>query len=292
MRVAIAAPEDRGRELSAHLDELDLECDVLLPSEQTEYSAPVYELVISTLPLDQRVSAGEQLIVITEALEEGALEKNYLEHVEAGEELIYRLITASQIRGLETEGHLKRVTRISTILARELGWAEEDIAALQWATPLHDIGKLAIPKEILLKEGDLTDDEWETIKAHPEVGGTILSEGSDDYRVFRMARDIAVQHHERWDGTGYPNGRQGEEISESARIVAVANTYDAVTHDRTYRDDFSLEEAEELITSESGEYFDPDIVNAFQARQFAIRQVQKTYGDREIAEWKTALSEK
>jgi CHASE2 domain-containing sensor protein len=176
-------------------------------------------------------------------------------------ELIQRLAQAVETRDVETGEHVRRIGRISRLLALELGWSPADAERLCHASAMHDIGKIGIPDSILLKPGALDEEEWTVIRAHTTVGAEILA-GSENPLV-QMAQDIARCHHERWDGSGYPAGLSGEEIPLAARICAVADVYDALCSKRSYKEAWSVERVLAEIERESGSHFDPHVVAAF-----------------------------
>ncbi|MCG8618642.1 MAG: HD-GYP domain-containing protein, partial [Desulfobacterales bacterium] len=175
-------------------------------------------------------------------------------------------------------------------LARELSKTEryEDyitdnyIRDLYQSSILHDIGKVGIPDAILLKPGKLTDEEYEVIKSHPVIGGDAISAIESESRVrsfLALSRDIAYYHHEKWDGSGYPKGLRGEALPLSARIVAVADVYDALTSERPYKKAFSHETAMEIILRDSGTHFDPYIIEALKRVAEDFRKIKETYLD-------------
>ncbi|MBI4825376.1 MAG: PAS domain S-box protein [Nitrospirae bacterium] len=166
---------------------------------------------------------------------------------------------ALDLRDKETEGHSRRVTEITISLARELGVKEEDIIHIKRGALLHDIGKMGIPDNILLKPGKLTDEEWRIMKNHPNLAHGMIY----PVEYLRPALDIPFSHHEKWDGSGYPNGLKGNEIPLAARIFAIIDVWDALSSDRPYRKAWPKEKIIEYIRSESGIHFDPDIVETF-----------------------------
>lgn len=166
---------------------------------------------------------------------------------------------ALEIRDMETEGHSRRVTRMAVDLARVMGIHGQDLAHFRRGALLHDIGKMAIPDQILRKPGPLNEEEWEIMYRHPRYAYEMLKE--IDY--LRPALDIPYCHHEKWDGTGYPRGLKGEEIPLAARVFAVVDYWDALTSDRPYRDAWSEEKALAHIREESGKHFDPRVVDVF-----------------------------
>lgn len=175
-------------------------------------------------------------------------------------EILERLARAAEFRDDATGQHIIRVGRLSEQIGRVLGLSEEQLFQLRHAAPLHDIGKIGIPDAILLKPGALNRAEWEVMKRHTEIGAQILSDCH--YPVVEMARQIALTHHERWDGRGYPQGLHREQIPLWGRIVAVADAYDAITNSRPYRPAMSHEQAIAIIRAERERQFDPMVVDA------------------------------
>jgi putative two-component system response regulator len=164
-------------------------------------------------------------------------------------------------RNEETGQHMRRVGILSALLALSLDRPWGEVGLIRLAAPLHDIGKIAIPDHILKKPGKLTRAEFDQMKAHTSIGHQILGAGPSD--VSRVAAQIALSHHERWDGTGYPQGLGGIRIPFPARITAIADVFDALTHARPYKEAWSLEKALETIEEECGRQFDPELVPAF-----------------------------
>jgi len=160
-----------------------------------------------------------------------------------------------------TGGHTQRVGDLSADIASGLGLPEDEVERIRLAAPLHDIGKIGIPDEVLLKPGRFTEEEFELMRTHTSIGASIL-EGSH-FPVLELARTIALSHHERWDGTGYPHGLSGTSIPLAGRIVAVADVFDALMHQRPYKRAWTLEETIAEIERLSGSHFDPDVVAAF-----------------------------
>jgi putative two-component system response regulator len=177
-------------------------------------------------------------------------------------ETIYILMEVMESTSDETGSHTKRVAELSRLLANlveSLSEAEETIILL--AAPMHDIGKILVPKSILNKPGKLTEDEFEIMKTHAHKGSELLAKSNRP--LISAASIIAQQHHEKWDGTGYPNGLRGEDIHIYGRIVALADVFDALTHKRQYKKAWSSEQAIEYIKENSGHHFDPYLVNLF-----------------------------
>jgi putative two-component system response regulator len=176
-------------------------------------------------------------------------------------DLLRRLAVAGEYRDDDTHQHAQRIGRTSGLLAAALGLSGREIRRMVHAAPLHDIGKLAIPDAILLKPGPLTPAEFETVKTHPEAGARIL--GASKSRLLQVAAEIAATHHERWDGTGYPARLSATAIPLSGRIVAVADVFDALSHERPYKRAWPVQAAAAEIAAQSGRQFDPEIVAAF-----------------------------
>ncbi len=176
-------------------------------------------------------------------------------------ETLERLARAAEYRDDLTGQHILRVGRLSEQIGRVLGLDEERLFQLRHAAPLHDVGKIGVPDAILRKPAPLTAEEWAVMRQHTIIGARIL-EGCI-YPVIQMAQTIALTHHERWDGNGYPQGLQGEQIPLWGRIVAVVDAYDAMTNDRPYRPALSHEQAIETLRAEREKQFDPEVVDAF-----------------------------
>jgi PAS domain S-box-containing protein len=176
---------------------------------------------------------------------------------------VKRLALVAEYRDDETTRHTERVARTAALVAMELGLERELIWTIGRAAPLHDVGKVAIPDSILLKPGMLTSEEFEVMKTHTSIGGRIL--GESDFLVLRLGMEIALTHHERWDGGGYPDGIGGDEIPISGRIVAVADAFDAMSHSRPYKEALSVKDAVGEVHGRSGGQFDPEVVDAFMA---------------------------
>jgi putative nucleotidyltransferase with HDIG domain len=173
--------------------------------------------------------------------------------------MLSTLSRAIEARDPHTRGHSARVTAIAEAIARRLGWDEERLELLQVGGPLHDIGKLGISEEVLAKPGRLDERELAQIREHPKLGARILMRVA----TLRCALPYVLYHHERWDGGGYPTGRAGEEIPLEARVLAVADAFDAMTSDRPYRPALGRDEALAEVARCAGTQFDPEIVRIF-----------------------------
>jgi response regulator RpfG family c-di-GMP phosphodiesterase len=174
-------------------------------------------------------------------------------------ELILRLGDVVESRSNEAGNHVRRMAQVCHLLAQESGMSDDETAVLMHAAPMHDIGKIATPDAVLLKPGRLTPEEWEVMKLHPTVGLQIL-DGSQR-PILKAAAVIAHQHHEKWDGSGYPQGLKGEQIHPYARIVAVADVFDALTHARCYKEAWPVEQVRDYLREVAGHHLDPHYVD-------------------------------
>ena len=196
---------------------------------------------------------------------------------EREKETLMRLARAGEFRDEETGYHLIRMARYSRLIATALTLDPDEAQTIELAAPLHDIGKIGIPDQILLKADRLDAAEWEIMRRHPVIGHEILKGSASKY--VRMGALIALGHHERYDGSGYPNGLVGDHIPLCARIVAVADVYDALTSVRPYKDAWSSEQAFDYVGTQAGRHFDPRMVEAFQAMKKQVLQVQHEWRD-------------
>ena len=179
---------------------------------------------------------------------------------------IQMLSMAGHYKDESTASHMQRMAAYSAALAEGLGWPAGAVRLLEKAAPLHDVGKIGIPDEILLSENKLTDEQWIVMRSHTVIGESILARS--EAPLFVMAAEVAVAHHERWDGTGYPHRLQGDEIPEAGRIVAIADTFDALTTVRPYKEAWSIDKAFDYLKENAGSHFDPAMVDIF----FDIRE--------------------
>jgi putative two-component system response regulator len=180
---------------------------------------------------------------------------------DAHNEILQRLALAAEYRDDETHQHTLRVGESSALLGAALGLPNEQVQHLRQAAPLHDIGKIGISDTVLLKPAKLTPEEFDHVKTHTLIGGRILADSP--VAVLQLGREIALTHHERWDGSGYPHRLKGEHIPLSGRIVTVADVFDALTHDRPYKHAWPIDQAVAEITAQRGHQFDPDVLDAF-----------------------------
>ncbi len=193
------------------------------------------------------------------------------------EQIALRLISASGYRDEETGQHIKRIGLYGAALAKKLEWSQEEIDYMRVAGPMHDVGKIGIPDEILRKPGKLSSEEFEVIKQHPQIGARILEDSS--IPLLKMAHDIALYHHEKWDGSGYPFGLIKDEIPESAQIVAVVDVYDALSNNRVYRAALPEEKVLSIMKEVKGSHFNPHIFESFLEVLPAFRAILKEHID-------------
>lgn len=211
----------------------------------------------------QHVALQEQTRSLVEVIQERTqeLEAYQLELKEAHLETINRLARAAEHHDQETGEHTQRVAGHCSLLAQGLNLGEDRVSLLQSAAALHDVGKIGIPDGVLLKPGRFTEAEYKIMCRHTLLGADLLSGGHSE--LLRVAERIALTHHEKWDGSGYPRGLRRDGIDIFGRIVAVADVFDALTHERPYKPAWSLEETIKEIKDQSGRHFDPDIVEVF-----------------------------
>jgi putative two-component system response regulator len=188
-----------------------------------------------------------------------------------------RLVRLAEFRDDQTGQHMLRVGRYCELIASHLGWSQERCERLRVASELHDVGKVAIPDHILRKPGKLTAAEFDVMRTHTQVGYELLADA--DAEVMRLAATIALTHHERWDGGGYPHGLSGEAISPEGRVVAIADVFDALTSDRVYRPAFPIGIAIDMMAAERGSHFDPEPLDAMLAVFDQVEGVRRIYGD-------------
>lgn len=197
-------------------------------------------------------------------------------------EIIHRLGRAAEYRDNETGLHIIRMSRYSQLLGQLTGMDESETELLLHASPMHDIGKIGIPDRILLKPGKLDAEEWAIMQTHARIGADLLD--GHPAPLLQMARDIALTHHEKWDGSGYPDGRQGEAIPLVGRIVAVADVFDALTSARPYKPAWPLDRALAYLSEQRGRHFDPRLVDLFLGNLDAFLAIRARYAEPDSAE--------
>jgi len=176
-------------------------------------------------------------------------------------EAILHLSAAAEYKDDDTASHILRMSGFAALIARHMGLKESLVECIRISSPMHDVGKIGIPDDILLKPGKLTSEEWEIMKTHARIGGQILRAGDSDYMV--MGTTIAMTHHEKWNGSGYPNHLSGEDIPLVGRICAVADVFDALTSERPYKEAFSVEKSIDIMNQGRGSHFDPAVLDIF-----------------------------
>lgn len=177
-------------------------------------------------------------------------------------EIIQRLGRAAEYKDNETGNHILRMSKFSQMLAKAAGMSQAESDMILNASPMHDIGKIGIPDRVLLKPGKLNAEEWAVMQTHVTIGADLLSGSESPLMV--MAKNIALLHHEKWDGSGYPNGLAGEDIAIEGRICALCDVFDALTSERPYKDAWPIQEAMAFIKEQSGKHFDPKLVELFE----------------------------
>lgn len=213
------------------------------------------------------------------AILEQKVKKRTQEIYETRMQVVRCLGRAAEYRDEETGLHIVRMSKMSAILGKAVGMDEGQCDLLLNASPMHDIGKIGIPDNVLLKPGKFEPHEWEIMKTHAQIGFDILSEGDSD--LMAMASEIAISHHEKWNGSGYPKGLAGEDIPIVGRITALADVFDALTSVRPYKKAWTIENSVNLIKEESGKHFDPNLVNLFIENLPEIVSIKETYAEPE-----------
>ena len=194
-------------------------------------------------------------------------------------QIVQRLGLAAEYKDNETGLHVIRMSHYSRVLALAAGFSEAQAEELLNAAPMHDVGKIGIPDAVLRKPGKLDGEEWEVMKQHAQIGADIIGEHPSG--LLRMAREIALNHHEKWDGSGYPRGIGGAEIPVEARIIAIADVFDALTSERPYKKAWPVEEAVQLLREQSGRHFDPELVELFLDQLPAILEIKERWAERD-----------
>lgn len=232
------------------------------------------------------LSRAKNLLVLEHAHQELTRKKDSLEDMvkirteelrKTQLQVVQKLGRAAEYRDNETGGHILRMSNISALLAESLGFTDEYVQNLLHASPMHDVGKIAIPDKILLKPGKFTPEEWEIMKTHTSMGYEILY--SEDSRLLTMASEIALSHHEKWNGTGYPEALAGENIPISCRIVAVADVFDALVSTRPYKKAWPLLEAQNFMNTQTSIHFDPQVMDIFNRRLDDIVSIREKFKD-------------
>lgn len=209
------------------------------------------------------------------------LENSYLETINC-------LVAAAEYKDEDTGDHIARISLYSRLMAERLELSEELVQQITFASPMHDIGKIGIPESILLKPAKLTAAEFETMKTHTVIGARILARSSSPH--MRVGGEIALSHHEKWNGKGYPHGLKGDTIPLSGRILAIVDVFDALTSKRPYKSPYPTEVAVDIIIKEREEHFDPELVDLFVDNLEQVEKIKNESGMQEPASF--ALSER
>lgn len=192
---------------------------------------------------------------------------------------IHRLVLAAEYKDEDTGDHIVRMSRYSCLIAEKSGLSSKDVDHILFASPMHDIGKIGIPDSILLKTGKLTKEEFDFMKTHTTIGAKILANSKAE--ILQVSQQIAASHHEKWDGTGYPQGLKGNNIPIFGRIVAISDVFDALTSRRPYKDPYPVDVAVSIIEKESGHHFDPELVDVFVENLGSILKIKEDVGSAE-----------
>ena len=271
MVTALEEVKDRVKALQAGADDF-----LSKPVDETELEARVGSLVKVKAYNDHMLNYQKELEAEvakqTEQLRR-AFEKIKLASIDT----IHRLSRAAEYKDKDTGAHLQRMSHYAVTIAREVGMDRETVETILYAAPMHDVGKIGIPDQILLKPGKLDPEEWEIIKQHSILGAQILV--GSDAESLKLAEVIALTHHEKWDGSGYPKNLKGSDIPLLGRITAIADVFDALTSKRPYKEPFSLEKAFSIIKEGRGSHFDPQVVDAFLAVEDEILSIKDKYKD-------------
>jgi putative two-component system response regulator len=268
---ALWETEDRIKGIEAGCDDF-----ISKPIDKLELLARIRSLLkvkdYNDLMLNYRTELESEVTARTEQLNQALLRLKT-----TSLDTIYRLSMASEYKDEDTGAHIKRMSRYSAAVARRMGLDENIIETILYAAPMHDLGKIGIPDQILMKPGKLDLAEWKIMKMHTVIGAKIL-QGSDA-EFIKLGESIALSHHEKWDGSGYPNGDKGLEIPIAGRIVAIADVFDALTSKRPYKEPFTIEKSLAIVKEGRGTHFDPDVVDAFFDIQDEILNIKKQYSE-------------
>jgi len=271
MVTSLEASEDRIRALSAGANDF-----LSKPVDKAELQATVASQMQVKAYHDHMRNHQEELEAeVAKRTEQ--LRSAYQKIEKTALNTIIRLSRAAEYRDEDTGAHILRISAISAAIVHQLGLGDKMAKSIQYSAPMHDIGKIGIPDHILLKPDKLLGDEWEIMKQHTTMGMRILEGATDGYE--KLAGAIALTHHEKWNGDGYPRGLKGKEIPLVGRIVAIADVFDALTSKRPYKEAFSLEKSFEIIKEGNGSHFDPELVNAFFSIKNEIIAIKDKYED-------------
>jgi len=255
----------------AHIPKIDAGVKDFInsPVDPAEFLYRLHHLIINELSTQESASYTKTILETVQQRNE-ELQESQLEIIEC-------LGSAAEFRDSETGMHTIRVGHYSVCLAKAIGMNDREAEKLLYSAPMHDVGKIGIPDAILLKPARLEGREWEVMKQHTLIGERILNRSKN--QLLQQAAVIALSHHEKWDGSGYPNGLSGTNIHLYGRIVAIVDVFDALTMQRPYKKAWAIESAVELINMESGKHFDPPLVELFNEFLPEIIKIKDTYKD-------------
>lgn len=272
MVTALKEVVDRVKALEAGADDF-----LIKPVDKTELKARVQSLLKVKAYNDHMRNYQEELEAkVAERTKQlrGAFEKIKV----ASLDTIYRLTRAAEYKDEDTGAHIQRMSYYAAAVARKMELTDKAVEDILYASPMHDVGKIGIPDGILLKPGKLDPDEWEVMKQHTIIGGKVLTGSNSGF--IKLAEEIALTHHEKWDGSGYPKGLKAQEIPQAGRITAIGDVFDALTSRRPYRKEpFSVEEALEIIKGGRGSHFDCEVVDAFLHIKDEILSIKERFKD-------------
>lgn len=233
--------------------------------------------------VEKPFSIEELILRVNRVLRERKLKKeakqSHKELKDAYLDSIHRLVMASEFKDEDTGDHIIRIGEYSKLMAQKLGLPSRLIDNIHLAAPMHDVGKIGIPDKILLKPGKLNDTEFAKMKRHPNIGAKILSDSNSE--ILKLAQEIALTHHEKYNGSGYPNQLSGDDIPITGRIVTIVDTFDALTSKRPYKDPYPPEMALDIIEKEREKHFDPVITDLFVSHFEEFKKIRETIGPME-----------